>query len=74
VAAALDPSLVLAEPASVDVDASGGPGDGQTIADWRGLTGRAPNVDVAIEADAGAFLRRLVDRVGALAGERAGTR
>ena len=71
VACALDPELVLrSEPAAVDVDTSGGPADGQTIADWRGLWGRPPNADVAVEADAGEFLRRLVERVGTLAGER----
>ena len=72
VACALDPSLVRTEPASVDVDASGGPADGQTVADWRGLRGRAPNADVATAADADEFLRRLVERVGGLAAARAG--
>ena len=67
VAAALDPSLVTTEAVAVDVDTAGGPGDGQTIADWRGLWGRRPNVDVAVAADADAFLERLVERVGALA-------
>ncbi len=67
VAAALDPSLVRTEAASVDVDAGGGPGDGQTIADWRRTTGRAPNADVAVAGDAEAFLARFADRVGALA-------
>jgi purine nucleosidase len=67
VAAALDPSLVTTEAAAVDVDTAGGPGDGQTIADWRGLWGRRPNVDVALTVDADAFLQRLVERVGALA-------
>jgi purine nucleosidase len=71
VACALDPSLVRAEPVAVDVDASGGVADGQTIADRRRLWGRVPNADVAVEADAGEFLRRLVERVGRLAGERA---
>ncbi len=71
VACALDPSLVRTEPAAVDVDSSGGVADGQTVADWRRLWGRAPNADVAVEADAAEFLRRLVDRVGALAAERA---
>jgi len=69
VACALDPSLVRTEPAAVDVDASGGAADGQTIADWRRLWGRAPNVDVAFDVDAAEFVRRLVDRIGALAGE-----
>jgi len=72
VAAALDPGLVRTEAAAVDVDAAGGIADGQTVADWRGLWGRIPNVDVAVEADADTFLRRLVERVGSLAAERAG--
>ena len=58
------------EPASVDVDARGGPGDGQTIADWRQTTGRRPNVDVALAGEADAFLDRLVERVGGLARAR----
>ena len=55
----------------MEVDASGGPGDGQTIADWRRITGRRPNADVAVEVDAEAFRTRLVERVGALALSRA---
>lgn len=70
VAAALDPGLVRTEPASVDVDASGGPGDGQTIADWRHVTGRAPNADVAVDGDGDELIRRLVARVGGLARSR----
>lgn len=69
-AAALDPTLVRSEPAAVDVDSSGGRADGQTIADWRGLWGRTPNADVAVEVDATEFLRRLVERVGSLAAAR----
>ena len=67
VAVALDPSLVTTEAVAVEVDTAGGPGDGQTIADWRGLLDRRPNVDVAVTANADAFLERLVDRVGGLA-------
>lgn len=70
VACALDSTLVRTEPVAVDVDTAGGPADGQTIADWRGLWGRPLNVDVAVETDADAFLRRLVERVGALAAAR----
>ena len=72
VAAALDPALVTTQAVAVDVDASGGPGDGQTIADWRGTTGRRPNADVAVEVDAEAFKMRLVERIGALAEARGG--
>jgi purine nucleosidase len=67
-AVALDPTLVRSEAVAVDVDTAGGRADGQTIADWRRLWGRTPNADVAVEADAGEFLRRLVERVGILAG------
>ena len=72
VAAALDGALIRTESVSVDVDASHGPGDGQTIADWRRTTGRRPNADVVVEADAHAFLDRFVERVGGLAAGRAG--
>ena len=67
VAAALDPSLIRTEAVSVDVDAGGGPGDGQTIADWRHTTGRRPNADVVVAGDGNVFLERLVDRIGGLA-------
>ncbi len=70
-AAALDPSLVTTEAVHVEVDAAGGPADGQTIADWRHLTGRRPNVELATAADVPEFLRRFIERVGALAERRA---
>jgi purine nucleosidase len=71
VAAALDETLVRTEPVAVDVDTSGGAGDGQTIADSRGLWNRVPNVDLAVAADTPEFLRRLVERVGGMAEGRA---
>ena len=55
------------EPVAVEVDASGDPGDGQTFADWRHVSGRPPNADVAVAVDAAEFGRRLVERVGNLA-------
>jgi purine nucleosidase len=69
-AAALDPGLVRAEAVAVTVDTAGGPADGQTIADWRRLTGKPPNLDVAVEAQVEAFLRRFIERVGGLAERR----
>jgi inosine-uridine nucleoside N-ribohydrolase len=69
-AAALDETLVRTRALAVDVDASGGVADGQTIADWRGLWHRTPNVDVAVEANVDEFLRRWVERVGTLAATR----
>ena len=42
-------------------------GWGRDTPDWRGLTGRAPNADVVLEADAAEFGRRLVGRIASLA-------
>src|SRR5262245_27160387 len=69
-AAALDPSLIRTEALTVDVELDGTLTAGETVTDWRRVWGRAPNVDVAVEADADEFLRRFVERVGGLAAER----
>jgi purine nucleosidase len=71
VAAALDPSLIRTQAVAVDVELAGTLTTGETVTDWRGVWGRGPNADVAIEADAPEFLRRFVERVGRLAAERA---
>jgi purine nucleosidase len=67
VAAALDPSLVQTQAVAVDVELGGELTTGETVADWRGVWNRPPNVDVAVHADADEFLRRFVERVGGLA-------
>jgi purine nucleosidase len=72
VAATLDRSLVQTKAVFVDVETGAGPAHGMTVADWRGLTRRPPNLDVAVGGDAAAFLRLLVDRVGGLAADRSG--
>jgi len=66
-AAALDPSLVRTEAVTVDVELAGTLTYGETVTDWRRVWGRDPNVDVAVEADAGRFMAQLVERIGALA-------
>lgn len=71
-AATLDRGIVRTTPAFVDVETGHGPAHAMTVADWRGLTRRPPNLDVAVDGDADAFLRLLVDRVGGLAADRAG--
>jgi purine nucleosidase len=71
VAAALDPSLITTRPVTVDVELAGTFTTGTTLADWRGVWGRPPNVDVATDANADEFLRRFVERVGGLAAGRA---
>jgi purine nucleosidase len=67
VAASLDPGLVRTRPLTVDVEVGPGLAHAMTVADWRGAWGRDPNMDVAVEADAEAFLDRLVTRLGDLA-------
>jgi purine nucleosidase len=64
VAVALDPTLATSKPTTVDIELGGTLTSGETVADWRNHWGRAANADVAISADADAFLRRLVERVG----------
>lgn len=71
VAAALDRSLVQTRPVFVDVEAGPGLAHGMTVADWRGLTGTPPNLDVATDGDADTFLHRFIERVGDLAARRA---
>lgn len=71
-AAALDRALVHTKPVFVDVEAGPGIANGMTVADWRGLTKRPPNLDVAIEADGPTFIDRLIERLGGLAAEQAG--
>ena len=72
VAAALDRSLIRAQPVFVDVEIGRGLAHAMTVADWRGLTRKPANVEVAVEGDAGAFLDRFIERVGNLAAGRFG--
>ena len=69
VAAALDPGLVTTEPLFVDVETAGELTSGMTVADRRHLTGKVPNLDVALEADITTFLDRLIERIGGLAAD-----
>ncbi|MEX1170713.1 MAG: nucleoside hydrolase [Chloroflexota bacterium] len=70
VAAALDRGLVTTEPLHVDVETRGTLTTGMTVADRRKLTGRPPNLDVAVSANIPEFMDRLVERVGGLAAAR----
>jgi purine nucleosidase len=69
VAAALDRGLVTTAPLYVDVETRGEITAGMTVVDRRGLTGKSPNLDVALSADVPEFLDRLVERVGGLAAD-----
>jgi purine nucleosidase len=68
-AAALDPSLVTTEALFVDVETHGEITSGMTVADRRRLTGKPPNLDVALTADVAGFMDRLIERVGGLAAD-----
>jgi purine nucleosidase len=72
VAAAIDRSLVRSQPTYVDVETGSGLAHAMTVADFRGLLRRPPNVDVAVEADADRFLERFIERVGGFAARTTG--
>ncbi|MGW5107619.1 nucleoside hydrolase [Nocardia sp. NPDC004123] len=63
-AVALDPSLAVTKPATVDVELTGTITRATTVADWAGMWGREPNADIVIGTDPELFFERLVDRVG----------
>jgi purine nucleosidase len=65
-AAALDPALVRTESRTVEVELEGRWTTGETVTDWRRAWGRAPNLDIAVEADTERFFERFIERVGAL--------
>ncbi|MEO7118408.1 MAG: nucleoside hydrolase [Candidatus Limnocylindrales bacterium] len=70
IAAALDPTLIKVEAVSVAVELGGTYTTGETVTDWRRTWRRAPNLDVAVEADIATFMTRFQDRVGRLAATR----
>lgn len=70
VAATLDRGLVQTQPLYVDVETRGEITTGMTVADYRHLTGKPPNLDVATSADVATFLERLIERIGGLAADR----
>jgi purine nucleosidase len=69
VAATLDRDLITTEALYVDVETRGELTAGMTVADRRHLTGRPPNLDVAVTADVPAFMDRLIERIGRLAAD-----
>lgn len=66
-AVALDPVLVRTRAATVDVELAGTLTRGMTVADWAGIWGRPPNVDIARSTDPDVFFDLLIERVGDLA-------
>jgi len=70
-AAAVDPGLVTARAATVDVELTGALTRGMTVVDWSGRWGRPVNARIGLTVDPTVFLDRFVDRVGTLAGRLA---
>lgn len=73
-AVALDPDLVLTQPATVDVELLGGLTRGMTVADFRGHWGRRPNAAIVVAGAPGltgplaeVFFDRFIERVGPFA-------
>ena len=66
VAQVIDPTLVTTRRANVAVETRSEFCDGRTVVDLRGVTGRAANAEVGVDADAGRFLDLLVGRIASL--------
>jgi purine nucleosidase len=66
-AVALDPQLVVARPATVDVELTGTLTRGMTVADWSRRWERAPNALIGVDVDPAVFFDRFVGRVGQFA-------
>ena len=67
IAAAIDPSLIETQSVAVDIETSGELTDGMTVADWRGVWGRAPNAQVAVSVRAEAKIEAFMAAMERLA-------
>ncbi len=67
VASTLDRALIRTEALPVQVELKGELTYGETVTDWRRVWGKAPNLDIALEADIAVFFQRFIERVGTLA-------
>jgi purine nucleosidase len=68
-AAALDPQLLTALPATVDVELTGTLTRGMTVTDWSGRWGRKPNALIGVGVDPAVFFNRFIDLVGPFAAQ-----
>jgi purine nucleosidase len=67
IAAAIDPSLIVTQAVAVDIETAGELTSGMTVADWRGVWGRAPNAHVATDVDAPATVDAFETAIARLA-------
>ncbi|CAI8043059.1 Pyrimidine-specific ribonucleoside hydrolase RihA [Geodia barretti] len=63
VAYAVDSGLMQTTLLPVSIDTASDLTRGQTVVDWHGVTGRAPNVDVCLEVDAARLTEMVVERL-----------
>ncbi|GGC58495.1 nucleoside hydrolase [Hoyosella rhizosphaerae] len=66
-AVALNPQWAKTRLATLDVELVGTLTRGTTVADWMGMWGREPNVNIAVDTDPDAFMDHLITRVGEFA-------
>ena len=66
VAAVLEPGLLRTRPMRVDIECESGLTRGETVCDFYGVTGRAPNAEVGVELDRERFFRLLYGSLGRL--------
>lgn len=64
VCAIVDPTILTTELVPVDVEVDAELSVGRTVCDFRLRTGATPNVHFAVDADAAAFVRMLLDILG----------
>ena len=61
------PDLFKLRPMAVEIETTPGATFGRTVCDFWGVTGHAPNADVALEVDADAFFALLAERLSVYA-------
>ena len=66
VAAVLEPGLLQTRPMRVDIECESGLTRGETVCDFYGVTGRAPNAEVGVELDRERSFRLLYGALGRL--------
>jgi inosine-uridine nucleoside N-ribohydrolase len=66
VAAVLEPGLLTTRPMRVDIECESDLTRGETVCDFYGVTGRAPNAEVGVDLDREGFFRLLYEALGRL--------
>lgn len=69
VAAVIDPTVIETKYLNVEVEVSSDLTRGATVVDIYGATGKAPNIDVALEVDTSKFVQFMLDSIQTLDGK-----